>query len=204
MAATLIARESSYKNTEIEFCKDIRALEVCLEKYEATGIPPEGYQRNSSGHPSLLIPHNNGLFRPAYWIKQLNNGKAAMLDKEGDYAHPYITDIYSASRYDATHPYSPIPAWFRQLLAGPSVLFDQLRDAAADLDDWGVLADILRFRQQDDKLGQLYAIIEQRQAELDGLKLARSITQSRLEAAQVHLQLGELEGLNMGHPLFCP
>jgi len=204
LVCTLLRREKEYKNTELDLRKDLRAVEVRLEKYEGDNEPPAGYQRNNRDHPSLVVPFADGLFRPAYWIKQLDDGKVAMLDKEGDHSNPYVTNIYSAPRFDDAHPFQPIPSWFRQLLTGPSALFDQLRDAASELDDWGVLADIIRFREQDDEIALLNARLDKYQAELDAVKLVRSITQSRLEAAQIHLQLGHMEALNRGHPLHRP
>ena len=127
-----------------------------------------------------------------------------MLDKNGDHNHPYITDVYAAPKYDTNHPFVPMPLWFRHLLTGPSPLFDQLRDLAADLDDWGVLANVLRFREYDDDVARTQACIEQYQTEYNTLKLGRSLIQSRLEAAQVHTQMGHLEALHSGHPRTRP
>jgi len=204
LVATLIKRETEWKAFEADLRQDHRTVEMRLERYEKPGAIPVGFERNHRDHPSLLIPYAEGLLRPAYWIKQLDNGKVAMLDKDGDHSHPYITDIYAAAKYDTNHPFVPMPLWFRHLLTGPAPLFDQLRDSAADLDDWGVLADVLRFREYDDDVARTQARIEQYQAEYDGLKLSRSLVQSQLEAAQAHTQMGHLEALHSGHPRARP
>jgi len=166
LVATLIKRETEWKAFEADLRRNLRATEVRLERYEKPGTIPPGFKRNHRDHPSLLIPYAEGLLRPAYWVKQLDNGKVAMLDKNGDHSHPYITDVYAAAKYDTNHPFVPMPLWFRHLLTGPAPLFDQLCDSAADLDDWGppsqwgVLADVLRFREYDDDVARTQARID--------------------------------------------
>jgi hypothetical protein len=166
---------------------------------------PEGYIPNDERYPSLVVPAGNGLYRPAKWVKRLDDGRVAMLGSAfGPADEPHITEIFATPAPAHMRPLEPMPLWFRQLLSGPGTLFAQLRVEAADLDDWGILADIVRFRQHDDELGSLYARIDHLQNALDATKYARGLAQSRLEAAQVHKRLDYLEGHAGGHPLSRP
>src|SRR5260221_1823233 len=45
LVCTLLRREKESKNVELDLRKDLRAMEVRLEKYEGDNEPPEGNQR---------------------------------------------------------------------------------------------------------------------------------------------------------------
>lgn len=79
-----------------------------------------------------------------------------------------------------------------------------LEGEIAGLNDWGIMADVVRFPKRGDELGQLYARKDAIHTEIDTLKFARTVTQSRLESAQVHCKVEHLQGLVMGAgPLRC-
>ena len=200
LAATLERHDQAYSEEKDRLQDCIRGLEDKVEHYEATFVhPPEGYIENNDHYPSLTIPVGHGLFRPAKWIKQLNSGRVAMLSaQDGPNTKPYITDIYTSPIYGSS-PAEPMPYWFRDLLTGPSTLFLTLRDAIADLDDWGILADVLRFRNLDKQVSKAHLDIAILEAKLEGLRLARSLAQSRLEASQAHNQVGHLKNFSPGH-----
>ena len=192
-----LEREVAYLRRDIEL--GVREAPDGLDR------APEGYIPNDERYPSLVVPAGNGLYRPAKWIKRLDDGRVAMLGSAfGPEDEPHITEIFASPAPSHMRPLEPMPLWFRQLLSGPGALFSQLRVEATDLDDWGILADIVRFRQHDDELGSLYARIDHLQNALDATKYARGLAQSRLEAAQVHKRLDYLEGHAGGHPLSRP
>jgi len=110
---------------------------------------------------------------------------------------PTITDIYATPAF-STNPVDPIPYWFRDLLTGPSPLFLVLRDAIADLNDWGILADVLCFHNLDEQVSKVHAEIAVLKAKLESLRLTCTITQSCLEASQAHSQVGHLENYSPG------
>jgi hypothetical protein len=180
----------------------IQSLEDKVTFYEATfSTPPEGYIENDGHYPSLVIPVGNGSFRPAKWIKQLDSGKVAMFTAEdGPSSSPYIAEVYATPGYAIATPSEPMPSWFHQLLIGNSAKYNTLRDAIANLDDWGILADVARYRQLEDDIASAYAEMELVHTHIDALRQARQLAQARLEACQVHKQVGHLETLAMGHP----
>ena len=173
LAATLERCDQAYAEEKDRLQDRIRGLEDKVEHYKATFVhPPEGYVENNDHYPSLTIPVSHGLFRPAKWIKQLDSGRVAMLSaQDGPNTEPYITDIYASPIYGSS-PAEPMPYWFQDLLTRPSTLFLTLRDAIADLDDWGILADVLRFRSLDEQVSKVHSDIAILEAKLEGLRLA--------------------------------
>jgi hypothetical protein len=91
-----------------------------------------------------------------------------------------------------------MPGWFCQLLVGPSHLFNTLRGELANLDDWGVVVDAMQFRHQDDELSTLYAQQESVITKIDVLRFVCTLTQSQLEAAQIHSKVEYLKGTTWG------
>jgi hypothetical protein len=166
---------------------------------------PVGYLANNGQHPGLVVPVGGGVYIPAKWVKHLDDRHVAMLGSDFQAEdEPYITDIYSAPAPAHMRPYETMPPWFRQLLSGPGPLFEQLRAEAADLDNWGILADIVRYRKYDNELGGLYTELNRVQNAFDTAKFTRGLAQSQLKTAQAHKCLDYLEGHIAGHPLSCP
>jgi hypothetical protein len=127
------------------------------------------------------------------------DGTVAMLGPDaGPGTAPHFKELHTFPDYTSLGPYEPMPGWFRQLLVGPAHLFNTLRGELENLDDWGVMADAIRFRSQDDELSVLYAQQESIVAEIDSVRFARTLTQSRLESAQVHRKLEHLKGTVRG------
>ena len=58
---------------------------------------PEGYIPNDGRYPSLVVPAGNGLYRPAKWIKRLDDGRVAMLGSAfGPEDEPHVTEIFAS------------------------------------------------------------------------------------------------------------
>jgi hypothetical protein len=80
------------------------------------------------------------------------------------------------------------------LLVGPTHIFNTLRGELENLDDWGIVADAIQFRQQDDELSILYSQQESIIAKIDSTRFARTLTQARIESALVHKKVKHLKG----------
>ena len=217
LLATCKKRNREYAQDTTEYRRQIQNLEcevaylrrdIQLGIRGPAGTPeraPVGYLANNGQHLGLVVPLGAGVYTPAKWIKRLDDRRVAMLGSNFQAEdEPYITDIYSAPALAHMRPYETMPPWFRQLLSGPGPLFEQLRAEAADLDDWGILADIIRYRKYNDELGGLYAELDRVQNAFDTAKFACGLAQSRLETAQAHKRLDYLEGHIASHPLSRP
>lgn len=175
-------------------------MEDRIEHFKAMFVhPPKGYIENNDHYPSLTIPISNRLFQPAKWIKQLDSGQVAMLSaQDGLNTEPIITEVYASPIYPS-NPINPMPYWFCDLLTGPPPLFLTLCNAVANLDDWGILANVLCFCNLDKQVLKAHAEIAILKAKLKSLRLACSLAQSCLKASQAHFQVGHLENFSPSH-----
>ena len=70
--------ELGYHRCQLQYQSRIDELEEKIKHYQDMfEVPPEGYVENNDKIPSFLIPYSNGLFLPAKWVKQLNDGRVA-------------------------------------------------------------------------------------------------------------------------------
>ena len=59
-----------------------------------------------------------------------------------------------------------------------------LVNAAKKLDNWGIAADVTRYREYNNELANINARIEQLQAEADLVQLAKLLCEGQLEVAR--------------------
>jgi len=107
---------------------------------------------------------------------------------------PYSLPIYARAVY-SSEPIKPLPAWFHQLLVGTPAIHANLAKAAHQLDDWGIAADISRYRKLDDNLSCINAELKRLEAEAGAVRIAKTICKGRLELARATKQLGHMECL---------
>ena len=71
-----------------------------------------------------------------------------------------------------------------------------LRNATADLDDWGLLGEVLRFRELDDHIQSCQAHMQVLKQEVDAIREAREMCKFRLEAARADKRVSSLQCLS--------
>jgi len=86
-----------------------------------------------------------------------------------------------------------LPSWFHHMLIGRTSHFEKLRNAAHTLNNFGIVADISRFRQDHDVLRQLIQEQDMLAAELELVRERLGLTRGRLEAANAPGLVGQLE-----------
>ena len=156
---------------------------------------PEGYVENLH-YPGLEIPVGHGLHLPVKWVKQLDSGNMACYSTmDGPDDPPHIFPIYAYPVIRTDFPAEPLPRWIRAILHGPNPQYLTFLGQAKSLDDWGVAADIIRYRNLDEELGAIDAQILRLEQERLGVQNARACAEARLEAARIGESLGFLEGL---------
>jgi len=195
LVQTVKNREEIHRFAIITFEDKIKRLESVVEGYAETyERAPDGYVRNTM-YPDLKIPVGEGFYREAYWVTPAHDGYIQAYGQEhGPLDTPFSLPIYARAVYSA-EPTEPIPAWFHQLLTGTPSIYANLTKAAHRLDDWGVAADIARFRKLDDDLSCINAEIERLNAEADATRIAKTICEGRLELARAPKQLAHMECL---------
>jgi len=195
LVQTVKNREEIHWFATIAFEDKVKRLESVIEGYAKTyERAPEGYVRNTM-YPDLKIPIGEGFYREAYWVTPAHDGYVQAYSQEhGPLDTPYSLPIYARAVY-SSEPTEPIPAWFHQLLTGTPTIYANLTKAAHRLDDWGIAADIARYRQLDDDLSCINAEIDRLNAEADVTRIAKTICEGRLELARAPKQLAHMECL---------
>src|SRR5882672_9687825 len=155
--------------------------------------PPEGYVRNDDLVPDFDVRQDGNLVR-AHFVR-LHTGDPTCVhgltgnEKPGE--GPYSKLVYAMP----VHSLVPValPSWFHHMLIGRSARFEKLRNAALTTNNFGVIADISRYRQDHDVLRQLVQEQEMLSAELELVRERLGLTRGRLEAANAPNLVGQLE-----------
>ena len=196
-----IARRDANENIEIRRLKEqIAGLHDRVKHYENIfERAPDGYIDNEGRVPHFFIPLGEGVFKPAKWIKKLEDGRVAGFHADqGPNESPYIIDLYAQADtvgHGEENPIEPLPAWFCTLLIGPSSDFVHLQHDIGDLDDWGLAREIARFRELDQEAAELAAQVKVLHEELDATRDARTMSEKRLVLAHAPQKAARLENL---------
>ena len=196
-----IARRDAHENIEIHHLKEqIAGLHDRVEHYENIfERAPDGYIENDGQVPHFFIPLGDRVFKPAKWIKKLEDGRVAGFhEQQGPNESPYIIDLYvqvDTVGHGKENPIEPLPAWFRALLIGPSSDFVHLQRDIGNLDDWGLAREIARFCELDQEAAELTARVKVLHEELDATRDARTMSEKRLVLAHASQKAAWLENL---------
>ena len=147
---------------------------------------PPGYEENNRCLPNFTIPLNNGTERFACFIKQLDDGRVTGLHSlaKGE-EEARIIELYASPDYASDKPLEPLPAWLHRHLWGDRATYAILEDAVNDLNDWGLLADVHRYRQFDQDNAYLVQKLELLEAERESIIKNRTIIEDRLVHAHL-------------------
>ena len=119
---------------------------------------------------------------------------ACFTEDDGPGDTPHIVKIY-AQPCASAEPIEPLPIWLESILLGPLAAFNTLAEAARELDDWGIHADLLCFRELDASWQEAKGEECKWEAHANAFALAKNLCKSRLEAAHCVYQLGAFENL---------
>ena len=196
-----ITRRDAHDNIEICHLKEqIAGLHDRVEHYENIfERAPDGYMENDGRVPHFFIPLGEGVYKPAKWIKKLEDGHVAGFHADqGANESPYVIDLYAQADtvgHGEENPIEPLPAWFRALLIGPGSDFIHLQRDIGDLDNWGLAREIARFRELDQEAAELAARVEVLHEELDATRDAHTMSEKRLVLARASQKAAQLENL---------
>src|SRR5882672_7185315 len=155
--------------------------------------PPEGYVRNDDLVPGFDICQDGNLVRARF--VHLHTGDPTCVhgltgnEKPGE--GPYSKPVY-ATPVCGLVPVA-LPSWFHHMLISRSARFEKLRNAVLITNNFGVIADVSRYRQDHDLLRQLVQEQEMLSAELELIRERLGLTRGRLKAADAPNLVGQLE-----------
>ena len=192
---TIKQRETNHAAEVSELNAQILRLEDLVKTHTNTfECCPKGYVLNTK-YPGLTINIGNGLQREVKWVKQLEQGTVACFtEDDGPEDTPHIVKVY-AQPCSMAEPIEPLPIWLESILLGPSAAFNTLAKATRELDDWGIHADLLRFRELNASWQEAEGEERKWEARANAFALAKNLCKSRLEAAHCAYQLGAFENL---------
>src|SRR6266446_2402893 len=162
----LATKEEGHKKKLDDLNKTVEFLEAHLVRYIDTFFQPlDGYVEN--GHlPMFTIPCGNRLSNPAKWVKKLDNRRVTGYSTEdGPHDLPHICKIYASPKYTAD-PAEPLPHWIHETLQGSAPAYTAFLDAIKATDDWGLEADVMRFRTLDERVLAYKAQLDRTHGEL--------------------------------------
>src|SRR6266403_1533301 len=190
----LAAQEADHKKKLDDREEMIEFLEARLVGYIDTfSQPPTGYVENGR-LPTFTIPVGGGLSNPAKWVKKLDDGRVAGYTAEdGPHDLPHVCEIYATPKYTAD-PAEPLPLWFHETLQGSAPTYAAFLDAIKATDDWGLEADVIRFRALDERVLAYKAQLDRTHGELKGAIIARDQCKGRLECTRLAERVSHLAG----------
>ena len=193
---TIRQRDRIHHQEQEEYAETIADLHQRLERFQKEAwkeIPP-GYEENKC-FPGLTISNSNGVHRPVKWIKLLDNCTVSgFTEGDGPGSTPHIFHIY-AQPTARGQLVEALPAWFEERVIGPMPLYQELYEAACDLNDWGIAADIARLRDFDTLEQEASAEIRKWEARLASYGQSRRTCKNRLEGARALYRLSNFQNL---------
>src|SRR6266404_6193578 len=190
----LAAQEADHKKKLDDREETIEFLEARLVGYIDTfSQPPTGYVENGR-LLTFTIPCGGGLSNPAKWVKKLDDGRVAGYTAEdGPHDLPHVCEIYASPKYTAD-PAEPLPHWIHETLQGSAAGYAAFLDAVKATDDWGLEADVIRFRTLDERVLAYKAQLDRTHGELKSTIIARDQCHGRLECVRLAEQVSHLAG----------
>src|SRR6201990_554678 len=198
LLGTVRKREEETRQVRQAYENEVRQLQhkiqeqiQLLQQRHTTTETPSGFAPNADDRaPDFAIPMARGLYKVAHWVKFLSDGRVAGYPEE--YAEgdpPYIADIYPRRQPyddDDQRPVLPLPTWTGNLLRGNATNYSALlRKVEKEGRDWGLTAEVIRYRALEHAACDLRLRIQHLQAELQGVAWAQTPSRGRLEEARL-------------------
>jgi hypothetical protein len=111
------------------------------------------------------------------------------------YSLPLYATIYQTPVDDDAYPQEPLPEWFRDLMHATEPCFRTLLQGAWILEDWGVTADIARYRATLERLRDLAAAKEGINAALTSQQETLDLVAFLLESPRAAERLSRYQNL---------
>jgi hypothetical protein len=160
---------------------------------------PHGFITNGGRLPHFTIPHQ-GHKATARYIRVCPSDPTTAQGTMGRPQDPvYCHSLYAITYWtpvdDDSYPQEPLPEWFRDLIHATEPCFRTLLQGARILEDWGVTADIARYRATSERLRDLAAAREGIDAALTAQRETLDLVTFRLGSARAAERLSRYQNL---------
>src|ERR1700678_2407391 len=205
LIATIRKRETDYRAESDRWREQMAAQQIRFEEALARAQPredaPEGYVLNIKERaPNFVIPIQDGYYQPAWWVKQLPDGRVAGLPKShSPNETPHIAEVYAECDGDDEEDniILPLQPWVLALLKGSASVYSMLTHEVRNNGDWGLQAEVARFRELEISLLDVKLRIDHLQAEQRGTREAQEAARTPLELARLDHKTSNLRTVGM-------
>lgn len=161
--------------------------------------PPSGFLHNEGRLPQFIIPHC-GYRAEARYVRVCPTDATMAQGTMGGaqdpvYALPLHATVYRPSFGDDAYPAEPLPEWFRNLMHAVDPHFRTLLQGSRTLEDWGLTADIARYRATSERIRDLHAAEEGIASSLASCRESRELIAFRLGSARAAERLNRFRYL---------
>src|SRR5258708_355231 len=193
-AATIKNRESFHQLQVLLLQTQITRLQRQVEQQSDNDNQPDddhprfmaapvGLSLNARHLLNVTVPCGRNAGQLAKWVRRLPAGRALLYtENDGPGDQPYTIKLFAKLNLSDEAPAQSLPRWLLDTLTGPSAAFHTVRSAAEATLDWGLSAELLRYRDLDQKAKAINDSISNLEAEVLGV------------LAEQWLALGHLEG----------
>jgi hypothetical protein len=154
----------------------------------------------------IEIPIGNGFHHLAKWVKRLDNRCITCYHEgQGPKDTPFIAELYALPDYENEHPMEPLEPWFRHVLLGNAANYSVLLKEVDELWDWGMHAEVERYRKLDGQIRYANDQLELMQCNLESMQACRMQCESWLVASHIQDKVGHLAACFSWMPgMYCP
>ncbi len=150
-------------------------------------VCPANFEPNRGQVQGFHIPGPDGEVLEAKYIRFVQGANPHAEGTMGQGRPIYTMSLMAPADYNTPDvPYESLPPWFMSALSRHSTLYNTVLHAALKHNDWGVCADIIRYKQCEDQVGLWEARMEDAANRLERAREDRTQARFRLEAARAH------------------
>jgi hypothetical protein len=164
---------------------------------EYEGVCPVGFEENTGQATGFYIPDDDGNQQEPKFVRFVQGANPHAEGTRGQGFPIFLHHLYAPADYEETDlPMAQLPIWFTAALSRHSSMYNVVLRAALEHNNWGICADLIRYRQAEDQIGIWEARVEEAAQRVERAREERVQTRFRLEAARAHRHFANLERTN--------
>ena len=155
---------------------------------------PDGFEENAGRIPNFFIKVDNVNLR-AHYVRHLPGMGLAQGTLGRPNNHIYSHELYAQP--SIAHETTPdiVPTWFLQSIAANTTPYAHIINEVCKYGDWGLEVEIKRYHNNDTRLVQLQAELQELQAEVDSCTIQKHACHYCLARADVGEHFASLQVL---------
>jgi hypothetical protein len=189
--------EKLEKNKENEPPRGRRRRRNNSSDDEETVVCPQGFEENKGQAEGFYIPNDDGESIEPKYVRFVQGGTLHAEGTEGKGFPIYQFALAANPDYEDTDlPLAQMPIWFTAALSRHNNMYNTILQAALQHNNWGICADIVRYRHTEDQIGIWEARAEEAAQRVERAREERIQARFRLKAARAHRHFAHLQRTN--------